>query len=216
MRSSHKMGLMVVVGMLVLGAFAASSASAATPSWKIEGKELKAGEKAALVENITASTHISFGRAFGWQVECTTVKARNANLEGPNLYSAERLAFGGCAFTAPLSDKEHCSIEGGEFITNPVSGTLSTVGSATRLTITPTNKIEFTELHIIGSQCVQSGKRVLKGTMGSEIMSPSLEQTSHLLNFSSTSGSELRLGSELLTLNGKEEFALTSGKKWAA
>lgn len=220
MRSKHRVRLLALMGVLVIGALAVGSASASAASWKVEGKELKTGEKAALVENMTTSTHIVFGKESGWKIECLTVSARSANLEGPNLYGAQSLKFGSCAFTAPISDKEKCSVSEGQFTTKAVTGTLTTSGTTAKLAIKPTNsELEFGDLKIVpkgAGTCVQEGTHSIKGVIGSEISSALVEQTSHLLNFTSTSGTALEYGSEPLLMSGQAELALTTGQKWAA
>jgi hypothetical protein len=211
-RSHYRSVLVAMLGVFALVAVSASSAFASA-SWKIEGKELKAGETAALSEGITSSAHIAFGRENGWKVECTGAKEIGGKLEGPNLYSASGLKLEGCSITASKADKEECSTPS-TITTEPVKGTL-TAGTATTLTIKASNSEALLTTVKLSGECSAAGTYKITGSMVGEFTGLG-EQLSQPLAFTKSSGSNLKYGGEALSWLGGFNFALASGKKWAA
>jgi hypothetical protein len=195
-----------ILAILALNAVVVSAASAASPAWWVEGKPLESGVKEAIAETTTVtSAFVIKGSSLG--VECPTVRFDEAYIEGEKLRKEKSIVFEGCKVTGQPSCKV-ATIE-----TGPLTATLEGTKEHFKLKFKPTSGTEIATITISGSGC--TGSLVIDGTMACNYPKVEAESTNHILEFTLTSGSELKHGSEEITLKGTDEFWLKSGKKWS-
>lgn len=114
-----------------------------------------------------------------------------------------------CTFTGPPA----CSA-GSTLKLESLTSTLEGTAGSFKLKFAPTSGERVMTIKITGASCALAGSFEVKGTMSCDYPGVETEQKNHLLEFSLTSGSELKHGSEEVTLTGKDEFWLTSNKNW--
>jgi len=212
MNFSRRAATPIVLALLVLGAALASSASATTPAWIIAGSPLATGETAALAESTTVTETFAIkGVTAGvaWKTQCTTMKLPKSTIEGERTRRDEPVRMEGCS----LSGAAHCEVPSTiEF--DPLTSTLEGTAGSFKLKFVPSSGTEVVTVNISGTGCAITGPFIIKGTMSCNYPGVETEAINHVLEFSLTSGSELKHAGEKVTLTGKDEFWLASGLKW--
>lgn len=212
MNFSRRAAASIVLALLMLGAALASSASATTPAWIVAGSPLVSGATEALAESTSVTEAFAIkGKTGGvsWNVQCTTMKLHESLIEGERTRKDNPIQMGGCV----LSGLPHCAVPSAiEFA--PLTSTLEGTAGSFKLKFAPSSGTEVVTVNISGAECIAVGSFIVTGTMSCDYPGVETEQKNHTLEFTLTSGSELKHGTEAVKLTGKDEFWLTSGKSW--
>jgi hypothetical protein len=195
--------------VLLLGAVVTSSAAAASPAWWIAGTLLKAKSTAAVAETTNVTTAFSItSPAAGF--ECRGIKVEKAFIEGEKTAKGKSIVFESCKLTKPAT----CSIPATD-PSEPLTATLEGTTGHIKLNFAPTTGTVLVAVAFEGS-CALAGERPIKGTMACNYPNVETESVDHLLEFTATSGSVLKLGLEDATFTGIDEFWLEGKPKWSA
>jgi hypothetical protein len=198
-----------LLAMLVLSVVVASSAAAASPAWWITGTLLKAKSTAAVAETTTVTTPFSIKTSFiGF--ECGAIAVQDAFIEGEKTAKGNSIVFKNCKVTSTPSCTIPSTIE-----TLPLTATLEGTSKNFKLNFAPTTGKVLAEIEFSGTMCSLAGERPLEGTMACNYPGVETESVNHLLEFTATSGSTLKLGVEGADFAGIDEFWLSSKSKWS-
>jgi hypothetical protein len=198
-----------LLAMLVLSAIAASSAAAESPAWWITGSLLKAKSTAAIAETTTVTTPFSVTTpAVGFQ--CGAIAAESAFIEGEKTAKGKSIVFKTCKITKPTT----CSIPATDE-TLPLTATLEGTSKHFKLNFAPTTGKTLADIDFEGIECSIAGQKPLEGTMACNYPGVETESVDHLLEFTATSGSLLKLTGEEAVFTGLDEFWLASKSKWS-
>jgi len=212
MNCSRRAAIPLVLALLVLGAAFASSASATTPAWIVAGSPLAAGKTEPLAESTNVKETFAIKTKVAGasvKVECTGMSLPASLIEGERTRKDNPFEMEGCTFTGPAS----CTIPA-TFPLKNLTSTLEGTAGAFKLKFVPASGTAVMSIAVSGAGCALAGEFVIEGTMSCNYPGVETEQQNHTLEFSLTSGTELKHGTEKVTLTGKDEFWLTSGKKW--
>jgi hypothetical protein len=202
--------LLCLLVCLALGAAGAPAASAASPAWWVEGSPLASGATEAIAET-TEVLRPFVVRVSSFSVECRLVKVKSGVIEGENKAGVKALVAEGCSTSVP-----GCTIAGSTIETKPLSILLEGSRGALKLNFKPVPGPEMETVNFTGSGCAL-GRQVIDGTMACDYPEVETEKTSHLLEFTSTSGSKLETSTKLAAeLSGLDSFWLSLPKKWSA
>lgn len=187
----------------------ASSALAASPAWWVNGSLLKTGEREALAEttNVKENFAIDIGSN---DIVCSTVTFKHSYIEGEKARSDESIVLGNCTAT-----NENCHIATSIKLA-PLKSTLISESGETKLRFEPASGSEVATISFTGAKCPLSGKVTIDGTMACNYPGVETEQVEHVLDFTLSSGTNLKVGSTTVTLQGVDGFTLLSGKNWSA
>jgi hypothetical protein len=198
------------LALFLLGAVLASSASATTPQWIIEGKALSGAEPLAKSTTVTETFAIKTAVAgTSLKVACTSMSLPSSKIEGERTRVDSPFEMEGCTFTGPPS----CSVPA-SFPLKSLTSTLEGTAGAFKLKFAPTSGSLVMTIAVSGAGCGIAGSLEISGTMSCNYPGVETEAVNHTLEFSLTSGTELKHGSEKVTLTGKDEFWLSTSKKW--
>jgi hypothetical protein len=203
------LGVALVAAVAIAGVV---TASASAIGWKVETASLGAGVKESVKETPTIAKPFVLKKFNGLTIECSTLKAKSAFIEGTNKTTASGLEFSGCAVTS----NSKCVVEE-PIETVPVMATLE-AGPPVKLKLAPKEGTQFTTVTLKskpGMTCAQAAALKIVGTATAEAPEAGTEKLGHLLNFTTGSGSSLSFGEETAQLTGEPELELTSGKKWS-
>jgi hypothetical protein len=213
MNRSRRAAISVVLAMLALGAVFASSAAATTPQWIVAGSALGIGATEAIAPSTTVTETFSIKAApagISLKLECKKVTLPGSVIKGERTRIDNEFKLENCTFIGPAS----CS--GPSAVTlEPLTSTLEGTAGSFKLKFSPTTTggpVMF--INITGASCALAGPFEVKGTMSCNYPGVETEQRNHVLEFSLASGSELKHGTEKVTLTGKDEFWLKSEKFW--
>lgn len=212
MNFSRLAGIPIVLAVLALGAAFASSASATTPQWIIEGAPLGVESEAPLAESTKVTETFSFKTTVAGasvKIGCTGMTLPESRIKGERTRFDEPFKMEGCTFTGPPS----CSIPA-SFELKALTSTLEGSAGSFKLKFVPKSGTLVMSVNISGAGCALAGAFEVSGTMSCNYPGVETEQKNHVLEFSLTSGTELKHGSEKVTLTGKDEFWLKSNKNW--
>lgn len=189
-----------------LSAIFASAASAASPAWLVAGSPLATGETEAIAETTEVTRPFVIATALR-AIECPSVKFEEAYIEGEKTRKEKAIILEGC--TVPTQPS--CTVA--TIKTKPLTATLEgTVGNY-KLNFKPTSGTEVATITFSGSGC--SGSFVITGSMACDYPEVEEEKQKHILQFTASSGSKLKRGTEEVTLSGEDVFWLSSWKKWS-
>jgi hypothetical protein len=207
--SSLRRTITCLLAMLALSAVAASSAAAASPAWWVTGSLLKEKSTAAIAETTTVITTFSFTTpTVGLQ--CGAISAESAFIEGEKTAKAKSIVFKNCKAIKPTT----CSIPASDE-TLPLTATLEGTSKHFKLNFAPTTGKVLAEIEFSGASCSLTGIKALEGTMACNYPGVETESVDHLLEFTATSGSLLKLVGEEAVFTGLDEFWLVSKSKWS-
>lgn len=212
MNRSRRAAIPLVLAALVISALLASSASATTPQWIVEGKALETGATEQIAESTTVTETFSIKSApagISIKLECKKMTLPNSLIKGERTRVDSPFVMENCTFTGPAA----CSA-GSTLKLESLTSTLEGTAGAFKLKFAPTSGSTVMTINITGASCALAGSFPIKGTMSCNYPGVETEQKNHLLEFSLTSGTELTHGSDKVTLTGKDEFWLTSNKNW--
>jgi hypothetical protein len=197
---------LLTLAALALGAVGASSASAASPAWTVEGATLGVGAKEAIAETTTVKeTFVIKGAS--WGIECPSVKFSEAFIEGEKTRKEKSIILEGCK-----AIKSTCKVATIE--TKPLTSHLIGTAGHYKLEFEPTTPGgPVATITLSGTGCL--GSFSIGGTMACNYPEVESEKKDHVLEFTLTSGTNLKHGTEEVTLAGKDEFWLTSNKLWS-
>jgi hypothetical protein len=213
MKRSRFTAISLALAMLIVSAALASSASATTPAWIAEGSPLGTGVTAEIAESTTVKEAFSIRtNAAGvmLKVECTQMSVPKSLIEGESTRKDPSLTMGNCALT---TGPHTCSVPS-TITLEPLSSTLEGTAGSFKLKFTPTLSTTVMTITLSGAECILAGSFPVKGTMSCNYPGVETEGKNHVLEFSLTSGTELVHGTDKVTLTGKDEFWLKSGKNW--
>ncbi len=213
MNFSRRASIPLVLALFALTAAFASSASATTPAWIVEGTPLAPGarESIAKTTNVTETFSIKTTVAsVSVKVGCTSISLPKSLIEGERTRIDNPFEMEGCTVTAPAG----CTIPGGTFALEPLTSTLEGTAGSFKLKFAPTSGSTVMTVKVSGTGCAIAGSLAFKGTMSCNYPGVETEVKNHVLEFSLTSGTALKVGSEEATLTGKDEFWLASNKNW--
>jgi hypothetical protein len=203
-----------LLAVLALSAVVASSATAASPEWWIAGSPLKAKATAAVAETTNVTIPFSIKTSLvAW--ECGAIAVPNAFIEGEKTARLKAIVFKNCKVTGTSG----CTVPSTEE-THPLTATLEGTTKNYKLDFAPTTKKVLSEVTFSGTHCaVTDGEeeRLLpvEGSMACNYPGVETESVDHLLEFTATSGSLLKLAGEEATFTGLDEFWLASKSKWS-
>jgi hypothetical protein len=210
MNCSRRVALPLMLAMLVLGAVFASSASATTPQWFVAGSPLGIGATEPLAESTTVTETFSIKpQTVNVKLECKSMSLPKSAIKGERTREDNPIKLGNCTFTGPANCTGPSSLS-----LEPLTSTLEGTSGSFKLKFKPTSGETVMTINISGTGCALAGEFVIKGTMSCNYPGVETETKNHVLEFSLSSGSELKHGSEKVNLTGKDEFWLTSGKSW--
>lgn len=196
----------IVLAMLLLGAVTASAASASSPAWIVEGKALAPGATEAIAES-TKVTQVFSIKSGSFGVECPDMSLPESLIEGESTRKDKSFRMESCTVIgAPKCVAPTIALE-------PLTSTLEGTEGHYKLFFKPTSGTTVAKIKFSGSECVL-GTVTITGTMACEYPKVESPGKNHVLEFSLTSGTALKHGSENVTLTGDDEFWLTSGKEW--
>src|ERR1700727_3147447 len=184
--------VLVCLVALVVGGAAAVSASAASPAWTVEGKTLATGAKEAIAET-TSVTESFVIKSKAWEVKCPTVKFKEAFIEGEKTRKEKSIVFEGCEAIG-----SSCSIT--KIETEPLTSKLVGAKGAYKLEFSSSSGTIMT-VSLTGSGC--PGSVAVSGTMACNYPEVETEKKDHILEFTLTSGTKLKTGTEEVTVAGK-------------
>lgn len=194
-----------LLGVLALSAVAAPVASA-SPRWWV-GEKLLAGE-AALAEatNVTKPLVMKTSK---FSFECKKVKIRNGVIESASSRKEKAEVFEECSVSTP-----ECKLATTE--TKPLKATLEGSTGAIKLKFEPQTGTEIGTVEITGASCAIKGSYTISGTMVCNYNGVETESTEHPLEFTPTSGSEVKLNTLSAEFTGTDKVSLASGQMWSA
>jgi hypothetical protein len=220
---------MGAMALLVLSGFAASTASAAGPGWKVNGSTLKVGQKSPI--KLTAGATELKGKAVGVEVviNCGSSTVQNAYIEGNGtgagqdgakaiVYEKCTVKNAGCKVAEPITTSQIKS--------HLVRYEEKKIGNL----IEPTQGELFVEVKIeskTGEKCSIANTYPIKGATVAEVKPEGVEAVVGELSFPTAAitkvkleGTErtvgLKLGTEAAAFSGKYEAQLESGLKYGA
>ncbi|HEY3829325.1 MAG TPA: hypothetical protein VGL57_09025 [Solirubrobacteraceae bacterium] len=195
------------MAMFVLGAVAASAASAASPAWWVAGTLLKGTEAISETTTVTKAFSIT---ANSYGVECGSVALEGASIEAEKTAKFKAIAFGGCKVLESSSCTVPTTIK-----TEPLTATLEGTTGHFKLNFAPTTMGKpLVVIKFSGAKCALE-TATLTGTMACNYPGVETEAIIHELEFTATSGSHLKEGSLEVKLAGIDDFWLTPEKKWS-
>jgi hypothetical protein len=211
MKRSRLAAIPFVLALFLVSAVLASSASATTPQWIVEGKALGAAEPLAKSTKVTETFAIkAVVVGVNVKVECTAMSLPKSKIEGERTRVDNPFEMEGCALT---TGPAACSIPA-SFPLEPLTSTLEGTAGAFKLKFAPTTETPVMTIVISGTGCPIAGELPIKGTMSCNYPGVETETKNHVLEFSLSSGTELKFGGKNVTLTGKDEFWLSSNKNW--
>jgi hypothetical protein len=205
MNPSRRAVLAAVLAILALGA-TASVAVAASPTWVVNGKFLEPGATKAIAESTTVKENFSI-RSSSWEVSCTSLKVPGSVIEGERTRRDPGMVLEGCAVSKPAK----CTVSTIKFA--PLTSTLEGTTGHFKLNFKPTSGTTVTTIKLSGAECIVSSIEVT-GTMACNYPGVETEAHNHILEFSLTSGSELKFGGGAVKLTGQDEFWLNPNELW--
>lgn len=195
--------LAVMIAGVVCAFGAATGPTALAVKWKVEGKELKTGEKAEFGLKGKVLKDFTF-QAAGNVVTCTGDSSEKSYIEGLTGGGAAAGELSGC------TSGEGCEVgTGGKIKTRAVTYELE-AGSPIKLKIKPKEGKSFGVVSVCGPESVVTGSIV------AELPEGETEKVGHVLRFTTKSGTELTSFSEEVSMTGEVEDILASEKKWSA
>jgi len=196
------------VAVLACGAVVSASASATTPSWMVNGKNLTTTKALATSAVVDESAVLE---ASGVTVTCTGLNGVAPTLEPGNMASATKLEFTGCTASSP------CSISKNTISTVPLLAEATLEGSlAVVATFKPQTGTLFTTIEFLGSQCALEGNQPVTGK--AKVLAPTGqdERTLQLINaITVPTSKELFVGSAGAKLSGSALLKLQSSEPWS-
>jgi hypothetical protein len=207
--SGARQFILLALAILVSTVAFTSSAQATSPAWTVEKVTLGVGMKENIAETTTVTEEFVI-KGSTWGVKCPSVKFSAAFIEGEKTRKEKSIILEGCK--AIGSSCKVATIE-----TEPLTSTLSGTVGHYKLNFKPTSGTTVATITLSGAGC--PGALVVTGTMACNYPSVESEAVNHVLEFTATSGTELKREfektSEAVTLAGKDEFWLTSKKLWS-
>lgn len=212
--SKTRLILASILAALAVSAVASATASAA-PQYVInkvsfsgeetvEGK-VKAGTKAVLTSKLNGGAEI--------KIECSKGSLNTGKLRENFKGSAKAINFEECKVATPTG----CSVAK-TLTTNEVTAEAvdtGTVGVSEKFA--PKTGTTFITINVSGELCAGEGSYPVTGAAECEGLNPTVEEVNKGCNFTSTSGSTLKFGTNTATLIEESEFALigaNKGKTW--
>ncbi|HEY1833320.1 MAG TPA: hypothetical protein VGG08_02690 [Solirubrobacteraceae bacterium] len=185
-----------------------ASAASASPAWWVNGKLLAAGAKEAIAEATEVTEPFVVKSALG-SVECKSLKDVEGFIEGESKAGVKALDVGECVFLK----RPGCTVL--PITTEPLSIALEGELGHLKLKFKPATGTKVMTVNFSGSEC-PAPSLMFSGVMACNYPSVETEATSHLEEFTATSGTKLSNGIENVELKGLDRFRLASGKLWSA
>lgn len=210
--------MLFLLSLLTVFAFSAgmSTSAFASPEWWVKGSVIKTAEKLASEVKVTEAITIE---AEELAIQCSKMEVIGGVIRPENKNTAESLVFRSCEV---IGDAE-CDVE--DIKTKPLVFPLEGKKGAISLNFKPESgnviaTVQITncplaELGRESERVITSNKETGKG-MVCEYPDVETEQTTHQLDFSETSGSEIALGGEPASFRAVVQWALLSNQKWSA
>jgi hypothetical protein len=203
-----------VMAVLVVGAVAASEASAAAPNWVINGTAFTGSETVlGLLSNGNASLESTIFTV-PMDILCTAADATGTILGGNKDAFPNGITFTGCSISTPsgCTPTNPIALE-------PVTSTLLSNETVGLDTWTPTSGTEFTRFTLSGSACSIEGVYKVTGQLQCEgTLNTEAETFACLFNKNSGNG-QLKFGSNTADFLAHFLFLLkgaNDGKSWGA
>jgi len=204
---------LVLVAVFALSAVAAS---AATPEWWVAGKLLEGTEK---LGEPTKITHPVVIKTASLAVECSTVTVEAGAIGAKNENSAQSLGFQGCQVVGSPA----CEVA--NIKTEPLNFPLEKPATVIKLRFTPKSGILIAVINVksvSGQTCLVAGTKELttgggeKGGMNCNYPNVEIEAVEHTLEFTATSGSEVKVNGEPAEFIATFAWKLASSKAFSA
>jgi hypothetical protein len=213
MNRSRRVAIPLVLAAFVVSALLASSASATTPQWIVEGKALAVGATEEIASTTTVSETFSFQLTVAgvlFKTECKTMTLPKSFIKGESTREDKSFEMGNCSLAA---GPKTCSVPA-TMALEPLTSTLEGTAGSFKLKFAPKEGTKVMTLVFSGAECPIAGNHEVTGTMSCNYPGVETEQKNHVLEFSLTSGTELKTGGAKVLLTGKDEFWLVTNKKW--
>ncbi len=206
MSRASRLMLLLLVALGAIG-LNAPLASAASPAWWVSGSLLASGAKEAVAEATKVEEPFRV-KVTGLTTECKAITAKEAFIEGEK-HAAGTLVFSECSVVGV----ENCSIA--PVTTRPLSVTLEGPKGSLKLNFKPAEgKVIYTAT-LSGSGCPVKTVTV-EGSMACNYPDVEKESLEHELEFSLSSGTEIKANGKTAELTGIDKFKLKSGNLWSA
>ena len=199
--------ILCLLAALALNVVVASAASA-SPAWWVKGKLLALGATEPMAETTEVTEPFLVKTALG-SVECKSVNINTGLIEGEAKAAVKALDVGECVYLK----RPNCKVL--PITTEPLSITLEGELKHLKLNFKPTTPGTFMTVNFSGAECPVTSL-TFEGSMACNYPNVETEATSHLEEFTATSGTKLNDGIEKVELKGLDRFWLASGKEWSA
>lgn len=202
--------LLGLLGAIVICAVYAQSASAEGGAWWIEGKLFKGtAEIAETPEMITRFKLEMHGEVPTFTIECEGLTHKHASIEGLDERTDEADIFEHCFAVG----KPECQV----FNTSasPLIAVIEGGPGAYKLKFRPQSGTEIAQWVVEGAGCAEDGSYFEDGTMVCNYGKVEKEAEAHLLEFTSTSGSEVEVNGSRSAFSVTYEDRLASGELWS-
>jgi hypothetical protein len=195
--------------MAVSAGFSAA-AQAAEGSWWVMEAQLKGtaelAETTKVVSNFKLEMH---GEGILFTIECEGVKIKGAKIENANERSDPGDTFEKCLAVG----KPECTVSAST--AQPLKAVAEGTTGAFKLKFAPKTGTEIGKWTVSGSLCLEKGSYFADGTMDCNYKGVETEATEHPLEFTATSGSNVKVGGVSSKFTLTYEDKLASGQKWS-
>ncbi len=161
-------------------------------AWKVKGKILEPGESKKIEESLEVekAMTITVGKN---DIECTTLSDKGGNIAGYAGGEVENLTFSKCSVTNASTE---CEVAGGSIKTRPLNIVLDNL---TNVELAPKEGTKFMTIEVKakeGKTCATAGTFNLDGHIAANMPNGTTESSTHKLEFTETSGSDLTEGAD--------------------
>jgi hypothetical protein len=202
-----------LLALLILSALAPMSASASSPEWWVEGKEIAKEE--AISETVGVNKDATFVVGSLFTGKCSTVKVKKGVIKPGNINSGAFL-FENCSVVG----QPNCEVP--NFSSEPLVFPLEGTTGKLKLNFLPASGSTLAVIVIksSGGTCSVANTYTLtsgpKRGMVCNYPGVETEKTEHELAFSKETGSEIFFGKTSVLFEGDFIIKLLSGNKWSA
>jgi hypothetical protein len=203
--------LLVVLGTMAASAgFSAAAQAEEKHSWWIAGSAFtgtaELAETTKVVSNFKLEMH---GEGILFTIECEGVKIKGAKIENATERSDPGDTFEKCIAVG----KPECTVSAST--TQPLKAVVAGTTGAFKLKFEPKTGTEIGKWTVSGALCSEKGSYLANGTMICNYNGIETEALEHPLEFTTTSGSNVKVGGVSSKFTLTYEDKLASGQKWS-
>jgi hypothetical protein len=161
-------------------------------AWKVSGKILEPGESKKIEESLEVekAMTVEVGKN---DIECTALSDKGGDIAGYAGGEVESLTFSKCSVT---NHSTECEVAGGSTKTKPLNVVLDNL---TNVELTPKEGTKFMTIEVKakeGKTCATAGTFNLDGHIAANMPNGTTESSTHKLEFTEKSGSNLTEGAD--------------------